>query len=122
MPLLDEDHVLKILSTKNKAKKVKTDGCSRKKKSCVFKRSVARRKNVSTNEKLDIVSSNSDDDLVEARRSWDLDKQISLHAENDDEVIVILLAKAGKAKGVDLEHYKTKRGRGRKKTRGNQGR
>ena len=37
MSLLDENHVLKIFSTKNKAKKVKKDGYSRKKKSCVFK-------------------------------------------------------------------------------------
>ena len=37
MSLLDEDHVLKIFSTKKKAKKVKKDGYSRKKKSCVFK-------------------------------------------------------------------------------------
>ena len=31
MLLFDEDHVLKTLSTKTKAKKNKKDGCSRKK-------------------------------------------------------------------------------------------
>ena len=116
MSLFDEDHVLKTPSTKNKAKKNKKDGCLRKKKSCVFKHSVTKHKSVSTHEEFDIVSSGlDDDDLFEAKRTWDLGKQIGLLVENGDEIIAVLALVRQKVLILSITRQ---RERGRKRSRG----